>query len=129
MISKFFKKWGVYIAYGFTAIAIVIFLAPHLFMGDDAIERAHLSDVSVFIATKKNEIQDDLMNNYPIKVVEETPNWNHVKYFYRSSEGAMYVQTDKRAYFLVPIKNGNVIEWECHSSDGSILLSGCTHKK
>lgn len=125
MLLKFFKNWGFYIACGFTVFVIFLFLIPHFLMGDDAIKRAHLSDIAVFVAVKKNEVIELLIENDPINSFEEEPNWNHVKYFHRSSDGSMYIQTDERAYFLIPFKKDDDITWICRSSDGSIAPFGC----
>lgn len=94
-------------------------------MGEEAIERAERSGVAVFITVKKEEIRDQLMAGEPILSLEETPNWNKVIYFYRSTDGAMYIQTKKRAYFLIPVKKEDFIEWTCYSSDGSMTPFGC----
>jgi len=125
MVSKFFKKWGFSIACLFTALGIFTVLYPTLFMGEEARERAEFFDTTAFILAKRMVIQDHLMAGESISSLEETPKGNRVIYFYRSTDGAMYIQTKKRAYFLVPIKEGNEIKWNCQSSDGSELPYGC----
>lgn len=127
MIFRFLKKWSYYIVSSFIVLLIVfIVLYPTIIgMSAETRDKADYDAVSIFFLEKRKEIQDKIIRNEPISSLEEAPNWNKVEYFYRSTEGAMYIQTDKRAYFLIPIKDGDEIKWKCQSSDGSITLTGC----